>query len=265
MKNYKSPKNTTLKNIKFFFKKNNLELLNEEYLNNKKNETFTRAPYKPELKDLYRLYKYVTLNKRVTIVEFGSGWSSLVLIMALNENKLNFAKDVKKLRKNNPFEIFILENNKNYLNLSKKRVRKFFQVNKIKNNIKIHWIYTDAYMSTYNDHICTKYKKLPLCNPDFIYSDGPGQFGVKESVNNFSTNHKDIVPIGADLLMIEYFLVPGTIIIIDGRAANANFLKDNFKRKWKYKRDYVNDQHVFFLKDQSFGNLNDKILDFYKK
>ena len=33
---------------------------------------------------------------------------------------------------------------------------------------------------------------------------GP-QFGVHGNKNNFSTNHKDIVPIGADLLMIEYF------------------------------------------------------------
>ena len=28
-------------------------------------------------------------------------------------------------------------------------------------------------MSTFNGRICTQYKKLPLCNPDFIYLDGP--------------------------------------------------------------------------------------------
>ena len=30
-------------------------------------------PYKPELRSLYRLFQYITLNKRTTILEFGSG------------------------------------------------------------------------------------------------------------------------------------------------------------------------------------------------
>ena len=34
-----------------------------------------------------------------------------------------------------------------------------------------------------------------------------------------------------DILMIENFLMPGTIIVVDGRGANAEFLRKNFKRK----------------------------------
>ena len=34
-----------------------------------------------------------------------------------------------------------------------------------------------------------------------------------------------------DILKIEYFLVPGTIIVVDGRTANAIYLKNNFKKK----------------------------------
>ena len=37
-------------------------------------------------------------------------------------------------------------------------------------------------MSIFNDRICTQYKKLPLCNPDFIYLDGPYQFNVKKDL-----------------------------------------------------------------------------------
>lgn len=261
---YKIPKNVSLKKIVNFFDKIGLNYVVKESLkNNIKEDTFNNTPYKPDLYDLYRLYNLIFLNKRTTIVEFGTGWSTLVMIMALNKNKEFFENDVKKLRKNNPFEIFILENNKKYLNISKKRINKFFKNNSIKNKIKIHWIYTDAKMTTYNGHICTQYSKLPLCNPDFIYSDGPAQYGVKGNINNFSTNHKDIVPLGADLLMIEYFLIPGTMILVDGRTANAKFLKDNFKRKWLYKRDFKYDQHIFYLNDASLGVLNDKILKFY--
>jgi hypothetical protein len=45
--------------------------------------------YKPELNDLYRLYQFVLLNKRTTILEFGSGFSSLIFNCALEENKKN--------------------------------------------------------------------------------------------------------------------------------------------------------------------------------
>ena len=35
--------------------------------------------YRPELKDLYFLYKLITSNKRITAMEIGCGWSSLII------------------------------------------------------------------------------------------------------------------------------------------------------------------------------------------
>ena len=61
-------------------------------------------------------------------------------------------------------------------------------------------------MTSYNGMLATEYEKLPLCSPDFIYLDGPSQFSIKNKINNFSTAHKDIMPIGCDLLKIEYYL-----------------------------------------------------------
>jgi hypothetical protein len=74
-----------------------------------------------------------------------------------------------------------------------------------------------------------------------------------------------MMPMTCDILKIEYFLTPGTIIIIDGRAANAKFLKDHFKRKWIYKNDKKFDQHIFYLNDPVLGKYNKLQLDFYKK
>ena len=34
-------------------------------------------------------------------------------------------------------------------------------------------------MTNYNGKLATKYSNLPMCNPDFIYLDGPDQFKVK--------------------------------------------------------------------------------------
>ena len=67
------------------------------------------------------------------------------------------------------------------------------------------------------------------------------------------------------ILKFEYFLIPGTIIISDGRAANVKFLKDFFRRNWIYKYDKKSDQHFFYLNDKSLGKHNDKLLKFYNK
>ena len=50
----------------------------------------TNEPYVPELDDLYNLYQYVKINKRTTILEFGSGWSTLIFSLALNELSKSF-------------------------------------------------------------------------------------------------------------------------------------------------------------------------------
>jgi hypothetical protein len=261
----KFPKNKSLNYIKkFFIEKGLIDLVN---LSNKPslkvNQLRTKEIFKPELQDLYRLYQFIILNKRTTILEFGSGWSSLIFSIALADLKKKYYNNVKNLRRNNPFELFFLENQKKFLKISKNRITKFNRNNNIKNNN--HYCFSDVKMTYYNGRISTEYNKLPLCNPDFIYLDGPDQFNIKGKINNISTAHKDMMPMTCDILKIEYFLTPGTIIIIDGRAANAKFLKDHFKRKWIYKNDKKFDQHIFYLNDPVLGKYNKLQLDFYKK
>ena len=229
------------------------------------NQMVSNEPYIPELDDLYNLYQYILINKRTTILEFGSGWSTLIFSLALTELKNKFSNEVELLRRNNPFELFVLENEKKYLNITRNRIKKYNKYLKIKNPIKINYILSDVEMTTFNDRICTEYKKLPLCNPDFIYLDGPDQFNIKKDVNGISTRHKDMMPMVSDILKFEYFYTPGTIIVCDGRAANAKFLKDHFKRNWKYIEDKKNNQHVFWLVDPVLGKINNLQLKFYKK
>ena len=194
-------------------------------------------PTPPELHDLYNLYQYIVLNKRTTICEFGSGWSSLIFNLALSDLKKKYSKDVKNLRNNNPFELFIIENEKKYLKISKNRINIYNKLLKLKKPSKINFFYSNVQMTLFNNIICNEYKKLPLCNPDFIYLDGPGQFKVKKNINGISTRHFDMMPMNCDILKLEYFYKPGTIIVCDGRAANAKFLKDNFTRNWRYRND----------------------------
>ena len=115
MKNLYHLKIPTTKSKKFvenFFISKNLKFLVE--LSNKQrpsvNQMIIDQPYFPELDDLYRLYQFIIMNKRTTVFEFGSGWSTLIFTLALNELKKKFSQDVKILRRNNLFELFVIEN-----------------------------------------------------------------------------------------------------------------------------------------------------------
>ena len=81
----KFPKKKSLNEIKKYFILNNLKIVLKNGDENifKKDRRFDKNIYKPELNDLYRLHQFIILNKRTTILEFGSGWSSLVISFAL--------------------------------------------------------------------------------------------------------------------------------------------------------------------------------------
>lgn len=214
------------------------------------------VPYKPDIHDLYRLHKIISLYKRTTVLEFGTGWSSKVMANALLNNKQKYYSDVKSLRRNNPFELFVVDDSKHYLDLSSSRLTK-----EEAEIASFH--YSGTFMGKFNDRICTYYDHMPMVNPDLIYLDGPDQFLTQGDVNNFSTRHPDMMPMSADILRFEHFLTPGTILIVDGRAANTRFLISNFQRNWDYFYDMQLDQHIFFLNELPLGRFNKRQIDFY--
>ena len=117
MINIKIPSNKNQKSMEEFFIKRNLnEIVKLARQKTRPKQIYRKGDkaYLPTLKDLYRIYQFVLLNKRTTILEFGSGWSSLILSLALKELKDKFHKEVKVLRRNNPFELFVVENQKKY-------------------------------------------------------------------------------------------------------------------------------------------------------
>ena len=150
MRNVIIPKKISNKDIIKFFKSKNMNsiILSSKEYHESVNDMTSDYKYKPQLKDLYRLYQFVILNKRTTILEFGSGWSTLIFSIALNELKKKYSQQIKKLRRNNPFELFILENEKKFLNITKKRINKFYK--KQKNKPKIHYKFSEVEMVLFN-------------------------------------------------------------------------------------------------------------------
>ena len=182
------------------------------------------------------------------------------MLNALLINKKRFNKEVAKLRYNNPFEIFIVDNERKYLNIAKKRIHNFFE----NNALHAKFNFSDVEMSLFNNRICNSYKKLPNINPDFIYLDGPDQFHVKKNIKGLNIKNPDLMPMNSDILMIEPFLKPGTIILTDGRTSNFRFLYNNLQRNWIAKEDNINDQHILYLNEKPLGLPNLSQLKFYQ-
>ena len=247
---------------KFIKKIGKKNLKDFKYYNNPDQLEKKNQPYKPEIYDLYFLYKLIILNKRLCLLEFGSGWSTLALSIGLLENQHKYLSSVKDLRFQKPFSLVTVDNEKKFLNITKKRINKFYK-NKKLINIKYH--FSNVKMCLYDNRICNEYSVLPLVNPDFIYLDGPDQFNIKGKINNLHIGNDDLMPISLDILKFEFYLRPGTIIVVDGRGANVEFLKCYFKRKWLSTYLKKLDMHIFYLDAKPIGPPSNKILEFYRR
>ena len=219
----------------------------------------TKNPQPPELRDLYRLYQFIVLNKRTTVLEFGCGYSSVVISKALEFNRQKNLAAKPFTRCEFPFTHFILDDDKKYLKLSKKRINLLIKKPRVK------YFFSKCEMTTFNGNYANQYQFLPRVNPDFIYLDAPSPFNVKGKQNNFTVAAKDMMPMSCDILKFENFLAPGTIILVDGRTANARFLKNHFKRNWSYYEDSMSDQTAFLLNEKPLGPFNLEQIKFYLK
>jgi len=213
------------------------------------------VPIAAEIDDLIRLHYLVTSRKVATILEFGVGKSTVVFNNALDFNKDKYYGWIKNnLRKSNLFEVHSVDNSRRWIKHMKKS-------HKLQNAF-IH--FSKSRMGVFNDRICTYYDLIPNVSPDLIYLDAPDQFSIKGNIAGISTRNPDRLPMAADILRLEHFLLPGTLIVVDGRAANARFLKCNLQRNWSYKYIDAYDQHFFELIEKPLGKYNKKQIAFSK-
>jgi hypothetical protein len=89
-----------------------------------------------------------------------------------------------------------------------------------------------------------------------VYLDGPSVLATSGTVNGIGMNHGDRVPMSCDLLKVEHFLLPGTLILVDGRTANVRFLRSNFQRNWRLIVDPEGDFSMFELAEAPLGPFN---------
>ena len=73
--------------------------------------------------------------------------------------------------------------------------------------------------------IYTYYDNIPKYVPILKYLDGPDQFSPIGQIIAVNT-------LNADILAVEHFLLPGTLIVVDGGTENSRFLITNLQKNW---------------------------------
>jgi hypothetical protein len=214
------------------------------------------TPFLPDLDDLVRLHQIIRQRKVLTVMEFGVGYSTVVMADALAKNKADYEHMLKDIRCLHPFKIFSVDADEHWI---EEAWRKFPDYLKSFASIS----YSEVYMGAFNDRFCHYYKNLPNVTPDFIYLDGPSGHQVKGMVDgsDFRDNMERTV-IAGDLLRLEPTFTPGAFIVVDGRANNARFLKNNFQRNWKVNEDQIAELTTFELTEPPLGVYNLKRLQF---
>lgn len=217
-------------------------------------------PYAPVICDLARLHWLAVSRRSPCVLEFGSGYSTLVLAHAMRMLDGSTGPADRLLFRQDPiFTVHSIDEDQRFADIA---------VGRIPEELRRHASVTqsDVVMTTFSGRICTSYKLIPDVSPTLIYLDGPSQFASAGTINGYSTRRSDGFPMSADLLSIEHFLGPGTLIVIDGRAANARFLRVNLQRDWAYmhlvSEGLRTDLHLLELQEPALGSLNQRQLEF---
>jgi hypothetical protein len=219
-------------------------------------KTTQKDLYKPELDDLFFLYCFVREKAVTSILEFGSGWSTAVLSLALHENLQSFGKKHQELvRHPNPFRLLTIDASATFQKVALDRLPAEL--------ITI----VDALCSTpiVNDDlgvISHRFDQLPNFTADLVYLDGPDHDQVKGEIRGFSYDNSFTQPMGSDLLYLEPFFWPESYIITDGRTANARFLEIRLKRNWQVLHDPFGDRTIFKLSETALGLVSEQHLNF---
>jgi len=189
----------------------------------------------PKYRDLARLYYACETIKAKNILEYGCGFSSYIFHSFLN---LTQNEDEKKRN----FQI--IEVHENYLKTATDRFEE--TRNSLIINPSLAKVFLDKSRNDGSHFYDAKYSILP----DLIYLDGPDPADINGSC---FTNCSQRLPISSDILTIESWLLPGTIVFIDGRVANVRYLQKKLTRDWEWGIDIQNDVSVAILKEEPLG------------
>ncbi|MGN1063437.1 MAG: hypothetical protein ACI4QM_03860 [Alphaproteobacteria bacterium] len=210
-----------------------------------------KIPFPPVKQDLVQLHKLIRENHFFTALEFGVGYSSIIICDALYKNQQDFERlnPQPDIRNRYKFQLFCVDSSFKWIWNIKKKIPPH-----LKN--RLHISHSRLKIGTYQGQVCSYYKKLPDIVPDFIYLDGPDPQKVHGTLNGLSFRCWERTVVAADLLLMESTFLPGTCILVDGRTNNARFLQRHFTRNFKCTWNKELDTTLFQLDEERLGPYN---------
>lgn len=200
-------------------------------------------PY--DVDDLYFLYCMVRQTAAVSVLEYGSGWSTLVLGRALLENRDSFGRDFHVAHPN-PFELLSVDASEFWQTVATERLPR----EQLELTTMFH---AQAQLVDYQGQVASVFEGVPAFTPDLMYLDAPDPEQVVGSVFGRGAQSLNEIPNSADVLLREHSLWPESLVVTDGRTANARFLQRNLRRNWQWLHDPYGDRTVFRLEEPSLG------------
>lgn len=180
----------------------------------------------PVFKDLFIIHKLIRSHRPNTVVEFGVGFSTITIAHALKMNQNGF--------------LYTVDADKAWLENTEKKIpddlKAFAQLNY--SPVRCHMI---------NGQLCTLYDNLPNVMPDFIYLDAPCGRDVEGDINGLTFDLGDRLrpAVAADPLLYEGTAKRSFFILVDGRACNVEFLRQNLKGRFRFHQSTVMKQSYF--------------------
>ncbi len=217
----------------------------------------------PDFCDLARLHKIARVRKCFTILEFGVGYSTIVLADAIFKNQQDWINLTEKpiIRCSTQFQIHTVDTEEKWIASTLNDIPE-----KYLSHVRLYA--SPVSPGDFNGIDCHFYNKLPDVVPDLIYLDGPDPRsilqntyqleGAKHPMMREETKweNEDKVVLAADILRIESWLLPGTAVIVDGRSANVRFLKAHLYRNWRVGRNQNADITIFELQEAPLGKYD---------
>lgn len=171
-----------------------------------------KSYFEPDYCDLYNLFRIIIKYNPKKCIEVGSGYSTLIIVKALN---INYRKDNIKPK------LISLEQDKKYLEIHKEYLAKVLSKEEFE---LIKFLFTDLTIETlYNQkvNICTNFPNEEF---DFFYED--------------RTDDKNY-RIAGDALKIEEQMSQNYIICVDGMLETVDFYKKELKREYSYSGGFI--------------------------
>ena len=199
-----------------------------------------RSEYPPELHDLYHLHWQVRRRRPTVVLEFGVGFSTLVMAHALWQNHT----EQRSTDSATPLpRLWTVDTSPTWIGNTRTKLPPSLEP-----FVEFHQ--SAARVSFHEGELCHFFDDLPDVVPDIIYLDGPDPDEVQGDVRGlrFGTpGSTSRAVVAADPLLFESTLRVGFLMVVDGRRTNVRFLRRRLKRHYRVSQNTVWNHTTFEL------------------